>query len=208
MATITQSVPRRFYGRELVIASHNQGKVREVRELLQPFVEIAHAAKDLCLMEPEETGSTFAANSELKARTATKGSGLPALADDSGLEVLSLGGAPGIYSARWAGGAKDFGRAMRRVEKQLEGITDRRAAFVCALSLAWPDGHVETVEAAAEGNVVWPPRGQAGFGYDPIFVPNGYNTTFGEMEPKIKHRISHRTKAFNKLVLSCFPPYI
>ena len=208
MAIIDQIASRRFYGRELVIASHNSGKVREVRELLRPFVVKAHAAKDINLQEPDETGSTFAANAELKARAATNGSGLPALADDSGLEVFSLARAPGIYSARWAGGAKDFDSAMRRVEKQLEGITDRRAAFVCALSLAWPDGHVETVEAVAKGNVVWPPRGKAGFGYDPIFVPNGYNTTFGEMEPKIKHRISHRTKAFNKLVLSCFPSRI
>ena len=179
-----------------------------MRELLRSFVVKAHAAKDLNLQEPNETGSTFAANAELKARAATNASGLPALADDSGLEVFSLARAPGIYSARWAGGAKDFDSAMRRVEKQLEGITDRRAAFVCALSLAWPDGHVETVEAVAKGNVVWPPRGKKGFGYDPMFVPNGYNTTFGEMEPKIKHRISHRTKAFNKLVLSCFPSHI
>ena len=159
MASKNQIASRRFYGRELVIASHNSGKVREVRELLRPFLVKTHAAKDLNLQEPDETGSTFAANAELKARTATNGSGLPALADDSGLEVISLAGAPGIYSARWAGGSKDFDIAMRRVEKQLEGITDRRAAFVCALSLAWPDGHVETVEAVAKGSVVWPPRG-------------------------------------------------
>ena len=208
MASKNQITSRRFYGRELVIASHNSGKVREIRELLRPFVVKMHAAKDLNLQEPDETGSTFAANAELKARTATNGSGLPALADDSGLEVFSLAGAPGIYSARWAGGSKDFDGAMRRVEEQLEGITDRRATFVCALSLVWPDGHVETVEAVAKGNVVWPPRGNEGFGYDPIFVPDGYNITFGEMEPRIKHSISHRTKAFNKLVLSCFPSRI
>jgi len=208
VAIIDQIASRSFYGRELVIASHNSGKVDEVRELLRPFVLKAYAAKDLNLKEPDETGSTFSANAELKARAATNGSGLPALADDSGLEIFSLARAPGIYSARWAGDTRDFDSAMRRVEKQLEGITDRRAAFVCALSLAWPDGHVESVEAVAKGNVVWPPRGKKGFGYDPIFVPNGYNTTFGEMEPKIKHRISHRTKAFNKLVLSCFPSRI
>ena len=204
MAIIDQVTSRKFFGRELVIASHNSGKVKEVRALLRPFVVIAHAAKDLNLQEPDETGSTFAANAELKAKAATNVSGLPALADDSGLEVFSLARAPGIYSARWAGGAKNFDSAMRRVEKQLEGISDRRAAFVCALSLAWPDGHVETVEAVVKGNLVWPPLGKKGFGYDPIFVPNGYNITFGEMEPQIKHRISHRTKAFNKLVLSCF----
>ena len=197
-------VPRNFCGNELVIASHNQGKVTEMRALLKPFVAIARGANELHLIEPEETGTTFAANAELKSRAATNGSGLPALSDDSGLEVFSLGGAPGIYSARWAGDAKDFYKAMRRIEILLQGKEDRRARFVCALSLAWPDGHVETVEDVVNGNIVWPPRGTAGFGYDPVFVPDGHNITFGEMEPQKKHSISHRAKAFNKLVLSCF----
>ena len=192
----------------LVLGTNNQGKVREVRDLLQPLVETVYSAKDLQLIEPEETGTTFMANAELKARTATEGSGLPSLADDSGLEVYSLGGAPGIFSARWAGVTKDFYAAMRRIEKLLDGTQDRRASFVCALSLAWPDGHVENVEAVVRGNLVWPPRGKAGFGYDPIFVPYGYNTTFGEMDPDQKHKISHRAMAFNKLVLACFSSQI
>ena len=204
MEKIGQPIPRKFSSSKIVIASHNHGKISEVRELLSPYVCNVYSADDLLLLEPEETGSTFVENAELKARTATKGSGLPALADDSGLVVCSLGGAPGIYSARWSGVNKDFESAMKKVETQLKGKTDRRACFICALSLSWVDGHVETVEGIVEGEITWPPRGKNGFGYDPIFVPNGFKTSFGEMEPKKQHQISHRAKAFSKLLSRCF----
>ena len=199
-----QKIPRKFLSNKIVIASHNLGKVDEVRKLLLPYVSKVYSADDLSLLEPEETGATFVENAELKARIATKESGLPALADDSGLVVKSLGGAPGIFSARWSGPNKDFKRAMRKVEAKLNGISDRRACFVCALSLSWEDGHVETVEGTIEGEVIWPPRGKKGFGYDPIFVPDGYNISFGEMEPENKHKISHRAKAFEILTSRCF----
>ena len=195
---------RKFLSNTIVIASHNNGKVNEVRELLLPYVSNVYSADDLSLLEPEETGSSFAENAELKARLATKESGLPALADDSGLVVKSLGGMPGIFSARWSGPNKDFDKAMRKIEAGLQGISDRRASFICALSLSWADGYIKTVEGRIEGELVWPPRGQKGFGYDPIFVPNGYSSSFGEMEPKIKHNISHRAKAFNSLISCCF----
>lgn len=185
---------------KLVIASHNQGKVREIAELLAPFGIDVVSARELGLPEPEETGSTFEANAKLKALAAAKTSGLPALADDSGLAVAALGGAPGIYSARWAGPDKDFRVAMARVAEELEGEEDRRAAFICALTLAWPDGETRTFEGKIEGTIVWPARGDRGFGYDPIFLPNGYDLTFGEMEPKAKHAISHRARAFELLV--------
>jgi XTP/dITP diphosphohydrolase len=195
---------RRLEGGRLVIASHNKGKVREIAELLAPFgVEILSAA-DLGLSEPAETGATFRENAEIKARAAAKASGLPGLADDSGLVVPALGGAPGIRSARWAGPARDFRIAMERVERELAGKTDRRAHFVCALALAWPDGHCECFEGRVDGTLVWPPRGSRGFGYDPIFVPGGHAETFGEMDPEKKHAISHRADAFRNLVSACF----
>jgi XTP/dITP diphosphohydrolase len=195
---------RRFAAPRLVLASHNPGKVREIEALLAPFGVAVASAAALGLPEPEETGATFEANAELKARAAATGAGEPALADDSGLVVAALGGDPGIYSARWAGPAKDFAVAMRRVEDELAGKSDRSATFVAVLSLAWPDGHVETFRGEAYGMLVWPPRGTRGFGYDPIFVPRGHTITFGEMDPDAKHRISHRADAFRKLVAACF----
>ncbi|MBB5517588.1 RdgB/HAM1 family non-canonical purine NTP pyrophosphatase [Amphiplicatus metriothermophilus] len=190
---------------QLVIASHNAGKVREINELLAPFGIGATSAASLALPEPEETADSFAGNALLKARTAAEASGLPALADDSGLEVAALADAPGIYSARWAGPEKDFAKAMAKVEAALAeiGAEDRRARFVCALALAWPDGHAEVFEGEARGSVVFPPRGDRGFGYDPIFLPDGESETFGEMDPARKHALSHRAQAFAKLVAAC-----
>lgn len=199
-------MPRRFDGNRLVIASHNAGKVREIADLLSPFAVDVVSAGALRLPVPEETGTTFVANSELKARAAATASDLAALADDSGLAVSALGGDPGVYSARWAGPERDFGAAMARVQEALGDAQDRSARFVCALTLAWPDGHVESFEGTVEGTLVWPPRGERGFGYDPIFVPNGHVATFGEMEPEEKHRISHRADAFGKLIDACFTP--
>ena len=194
---------RRFTGDRLVIASHNPGKVVEIGELLAPFGIEAVSAGALGLPEPEETGETFEANAELKARAAAERSGLPSLADDSGLVVPALGGSPGIYSARWAGPAKDFGVAMARVERDL-GARDRSAVFVAVLVLAWPDDHVELFRGEVRGRLVWPPRGNRGFGYDPMFVPDGGSETFGELAPAVKHGISHRARAFAKLVEGCF----
>ncbi len=204
-------MPRRFSGDRLVIASHNQGKVREIGDLLRPFAVTCISAGSLGLPEPEETGSTFVANAELKALAAAKGAQLPALADDSGLVVSALGGAPGIYSARWAGAGKDFRAAMRRVETELAGaggsnVAEPRAHFACALTLAWPDGVFETFEGFVHGRLVFPPRGDRGFGYDPIFQADSLPITFGEMDPDEKHRISHRADAFRKLVAACFEP--
>ena len=194
----TQEAPNSI--QKLVIASHNQGKVREIADLLAPFgIEVVSAGA-LGLPEPEETGSTFAANAELKAVAAATASGLPALADDSGLAVAALNGEPGIYSARWAGPDRDFGYAMEKVADALADKEDRRAAFICALCLASPDGSSETFEGRVEGAIVWPRRGDKGFGYDPIFLPEGYDLTFGEMEPQAKHAISHRARAFALLV--------
>jgi XTP/dITP diphosphohydrolase len=195
---------RHLYGGRLVIASHNPGKVREIDALLGPLGVTVVAAAELGLPEPEETGATFSANAEIKARAAAAGSGLPALADDSGLAVAALDGAPGIFSARWAGPDKDFAVAMRRVEDALSGQADRRAQFVCALALCWPDGHCEIFEGTVDGDLIWPARGSWGFGYDPMFVPEGHDITFGEMDPEHKHRISHRAAAFRKLVEGCF----
>ncbi len=188
---------------KLVIASHNPGKAREIAALLVPYGMEVISAASLDLPEPDETGTTFVANAELKARIAADLSGLPALADDSGLCVEALDGEPGIFSARWAGEAKDFGLAMRLVEEHLERAgpeAGRDAHFACALALAWPDGHIESVEGRVDGVLVWPPRGDKGFGYDPMFVPNGHDRTFGEMDPDAKHRMSHRADAFAKLV--------
>jgi XTP/dITP diphosphohydrolase len=197
-------VSRTFAGGRLVVASHNPGKVREIEELLRPFAVECVSAAALGLPEPEETGATFEANAELKARAAALASGLPALADDSGLAVDALGGEPGIYSARWAGPARDFGLAMRKVEERLAGAADRRARFVAVLCVAWPDGHVARFRGEVRGTLVWPPRGSKGFGYDPMFQPEGRSQTFGEMEPDEKHAISHRADAFRKLVNACF----
>jgi XTP/dITP diphosphohydrolase len=194
---------RRFTGDTLVIASHNKGKVREIAALLGAYVAHFPSAGALNLPEPEETEDSFIGNAILKAKAATAGSGLPALADDSGLAVAALGGAPGIYSARWAGPDKDFAMAMERVRIEL-GDGDPAASFICALALAWPDGHVETVEGRIHGTLVFPPRGDRGFGYDPIFIPDGRAITFGEMDQDEKHRISHRAQAFRQLVARCF----
>ncbi len=201
---------------QLVIATHNAGKLRELRDLLRPYGIRAVSAGELGLPEPEETGMTFVANALLKAEAAASGAGLPALADDSGLCVHALDGDPGIYSARWAGPDKDFPAAMRRVESLLrqKGATEpaaRRAHFVAALAIAWPDGRRETVEGKVFGTVV-PPRGTIGFGYDPIFLPDGHSRTFGEMSAEEKHGIpidggealSHRARAFQILAARCF----
>jgi XTP/dITP diphosphohydrolase len=197
---------RRFDGDRLVLASHNAGKLREIAELVTPYGITAVSAATLGLPEPEETGTTFIANAELKARAAAEASGLPALADDSGLAVEALGGAPGIYSARWAGPRRDFTIGMARVQRELEakGTANHRAAFVAVLSLCWPDGHCESFEGRVQGTLTWPPRGDRGFGYDPIFIPDGYRETFGEMDPAAKHAISHRAVAFRQLEAACF----
>jgi XTP/dITP diphosphohydrolase len=195
---------RRFEGGTLVIASHNPGKVREIGELLAPHGADVTSAASLGLPEPEETGTSFVENAVLKACAAAERSHLPALADDSGLAVAALDGAPGIHSARWAGAARDFNAAMNRVNDALDGSRDRSAKFVCALTLCWPDGHCETFEGEVTGTLVWPPRGSKGFGYDPMFVADGRSETFGEMEPQAKHAISHRADAFRKLVRACF----
>jgi len=208
---------RRISGK-LVIATHNRGKLAEMRELLAPYGIEAVSAGELGLAEPEETGDSFAANARIKAVAAAHAAELPAFADDSGLAVDALGGAPGIYSARWAGETKDFLAAMTRVERLLQerGATtpDRRKAhFVSALCVAWPDDHVEEVEARVDGTLVWPPCGTAGFGYDPAFLPDGYDRTFGEMTSVEKHGLpplglglSHRARAFVKLAEICLDP--
>jgi XTP/dITP diphosphohydrolase len=192
---------------KLVIATHNPGKLREIQELLAPLGIDCVGAAELGLPEPEEIGNTFIDNADLKAREAADLSGLPALADDSGLAVDALHGLPGIFSARWAedeAGNRDFGRAMERVWREVEAAGEdasHDAHFVCALSLAWPDdGQVQSFEGRVEGKLTWPPRGDKGFGYDPMFVPVGYDRTFGEIDPEEKHRISHRADAFRKLV--------
>ena len=194
---------RNFEGTQLVVASHNPGKIREIDDLLRPFDVAPVSAGELGLPEPVEDGLTFEANAVLKAAAALR-SGLPALSDDSGLTVTALDGAPGIYSARWAGPDKDFGHAMQRVRDEVAGNADRGAKFVCALALAWPDGHVEVFEGAVAGDLVWPPRGGRGFGYDPMFLPHGFTETFGEMDQTRKHEISHRADAFRQLVAACF----
>ena len=193
-------------GPKLVIATHNEGKLREIRDLLAPHGIECVGAAELDLPEPEETGVTFVDNAELKAREAADLSGLPALADDSGLSVDALHGRPGIHSARWAedeAGNRDFGRAMKRVWDEVEAAgpdAGHDAHFVCALSIAWPDGSIESFEGRVHGTLVWPPRGQIGFGYDAMFVANGNDRTFGEIEPAEKHAVSHRAVAFAKLM--------
>lgn len=185
----------------LLAATHNAGKVRELTALFAPYGFEVVSALELGLPEPEETETTFAGNAILKARAAAQASGLPALSDDSGLAVTALGGAPGIFSARWAGEPRDFRRAMERVESELRasGSSDRTAKFVCALAVAWPDGRQAVFEGEVHGTLVWPPRGERGFGYDPVFVAAGETLTFGEMDPDRKHAMSHRANAVAKL---------
>ena len=192
-------MPQPFAGHRLVIASHNPGKVEEIAALLAPFAVETIAAGALGIPEPEETGDSFEANAALKARAASEASGQPALADDSGLVVPALGGAPGIYSARWAGPVKDFHIAMERVHREL-GDKDRSARFVAVLAIALPGGREELFRGEVEGSLTWPPRGDRGFGYDPIFIPQGATLTFGEIDPVEKHRVSHLARAFAKLV--------
>ncbi len=201
-------MPRLFKESKLVIASHNAGKVKEITALLEPFGFDVVSAGVLGLDEPEETGSTFSDNAELKARAAAQSSGLVAIADDSGLAVTALGGEPGIFSARWAGPSENFPFAMQTVEDKLIGQNDRSATFICVLALFWPDNgngdHLELFEGRVDGTLVWPTRGSLGFGYDPMFMANGYDLTFAEMKPEIKHRINHRADAFQKLINGCF----
>ena len=196
---------RKLQPGKLVVASHNEGKVKELRALLEPYGMVLQSAKELDLPEPEETGTTFFFNAELKSRSAADLSGFPALADDSGICVEALNGDPGVYTANWAETetGRDWGVAMGKVEDALSLVgpdASRSAYFACVLSVAWPDGHIENFEGRVDGTLVWPPRGTKGFGYDPMFVPNGYDQTFGEMDPAVKHRISHRAAAFEKLV--------
>lgn len=203
---------------KLVIATHNPGKLAEMRELLAPYGIAAVSAGELGLSEPDETGSDFRSNAAIKAIAAAQATQLPSFADDSGVVVDALDGAPGIYSARWAGPSKDFAAAMAQIERLLQerGATTpdkRKAHFVSALCVAWPDDHLEEVEARVDGTLVWPPRGNAGFGYDPMFLPDGHNRTFGEMESIEKHGLpplglglSHRARAFVKLAEICLEP--
>jgi XTP/dITP diphosphohydrolase len=208
-------------GDRLVIASHNKGKLVEINDLVRPFGVEAVSAGALGISEPEETEPTFAGNAQLKALYSARASGLPALSDDSGLEVAALDGAPGIYSARWAGPSKDFAFAMRRVAGELHArrvwlapeqpATGPRANFICALCLAWPDGEAQVFEGRIDGRLVWPPRGTRGFGYDPMFLPDpvaigalgNSQETFGEMDQQAKHAISHRARAFAQFVAAC-----
>ena len=203
----------------VVIATHNPGKLREMRELLAPYGIATQSAGELELPEPEETGSTFAENARIKAVTAARASGKPAFADDSGLVVDALDGEPGIHSARWAGPDKDFRAAMNRIqtlliERGAKTPEQRRASFIAALCLAWPDGHVKDFEGRVDGVAVWPPRGDKGFGYDPLFRPDGFGTTFGQMSVDEKHGLppqgrglSHRARAFMKLAEACLSRY-
>jgi XTP/dITP diphosphohydrolase len=196
---------RRLVEKRLVVASHNPGKVAEIGDLIAPFGLEAVAASTLGLAEPEETETTFIGNALIKAHAAAQAAGIPALSDDSGLCVDALNGEPGVYSARWAGPRKDFRDAMQLVHDRLResGAKDRTAHFVCALAIAWPDGHAETFEGRITGSLIWPPRGTLGFGYDPMFVPEDHAITFGEMRPSQKHAMSHRARAFAKFVEAC-----
>lgn len=200
---------RIFSDKKLVVASHNEGKVREISGLLAPFGVEVFSSAALELLEPVEDGQTFIENAEIKSKSATGECGLVSLADDSGLVVPSLGGIPGIHSARYAynpwSEERDFKYAMDKLNLEL-GDKDRSAYFACALSLAWPDGHVETFEGQVHGTLTWPTRGNNGFGYDPMFIADGFEQTFGEMEASAKHAISHRAEAFKKLIYACFKP--
>ena len=198
---------------KIIVASHNKGKIREIRELLEPFGLDVLSANDMDLPEPEETETTFAGNAQLKAVAATQATGLPSLSDDSGLDVTALDGRPGIYAARWAekpkveGGGRDFNMAMWHVNDQLSDTKDRSARFVCALCLAFPGGETHVFEGTVEGNITWPPRGDKGFGYDPIFIAIGDTQTFAEIDPKRKHAKSHRADAFAKFLSQQFPDH-
>jgi XTP/dITP diphosphohydrolase len=199
---------RLLAGPKLVLATHNAGKLREVAELLAPWGFEVVGAGALGLAEPAETEESFIGNARIKALAAARASGLPALADDSGFSVTALDGAPGVRTADWAetpDGSRDYGMAMAKVERLARHASDRRAWFSCALVLAWPDGHTEGFLGEAHGNWVWPPRGEHGFGYDPMFVPEGHGETFGEMSPAAKHAISHRAAAFALLSAACLP---
>ena len=194
-------------GDKIVIATHNKGKAKELEELFATVGVETVSAGELGLAEPEETGESFAENATIKAEAAAKASGLPAVSDDSGLEVTALGGAPGIHSARWAGPDRDFNVAMERVNRELKatGSDDRSARFVCVLAYARPNAATIATRGAVAGTLTWPPRGTRGFGYDPIFVPDGYSETFGEMDPDRKNFISHRMRAFERLILRTWP---
>lgn len=198
-----------FTDEKILVASHNPGKVREIQDLLRPFDVEAISAAKLGLEAPEETGRTFAENALIKAYAAAKQCGFAALSDDSGLCVEALDGAPGIHSARWAGPERDFNPAMAKVHAELEktGTDNRRAYFICALCLVWPEGKAETFEGRVYGALTWPPRGDNGFGYDSMFVPDGHDITFGEMEPDKKHALSHRARAFAQLIDACFKEF-
>ena len=199
--------PHRLLTGKVVIATHNSGKLVEMRELLAPFGIEAVSAGELGLPEPDETGTMFSENAAIKAEAAARASGLPAFADDSGLCVTALDGAPGLFSARWAGPSKDFAVAMEKVHDAILATgpdAGRDAHFVCALSLCWPDGHIETFEGRADGTLVWPPRGEHGFGYDAMFLPLGATETYGEIDPDAKHAISHRAAAFTLLTAAVF----
>ena len=207
--------PKLKAGTKIVVASHNQGKVREIRDLLRPYGLETVSAAELNLPEPEETETTFSGNAKLKALAAAKAAGLPALSDDSGLAVDALGGDPGIYAARWAelprieketyGQRRDFDMAMWHVNDRLGETGNRRARFICALCLAWPSGETTVYEGTVEGEMIWPPRGQKGFGYDPMFQQLGETKTFAEIDPAAKHAVSHRADAFTKFLADQFP---
>ena len=207
--------PKLKAGTKIVVASHNQGKVREIRDLLRPYGLETVSAAELNLPEPEETETTFSGNAKLKALAAAKAAGLPALSDDSGLAVDALGGDPGIYAARWAelprieketyGQRRDFDMAMWHVNDRLGETANRRARFICALCLAWPSGETTVYEGTVEGEIIWPPRGQKGFGYDPMFQQLGETKTFAEIDPAAKHAVSHRADAFTKFLADQFP---
>ncbi len=186
---------------KLIAATHNKGKVSELKDLFEPLGFEVTSAADLDLDEPEETELTFEGNALIKARFAAQATGAPALSDDSGLEVTALGGMPGVHTALWAGEPRDFYVAMEKVERELQAIeaTDRSAKFVSCLAVAWPDGHEMTFRGESHGTLTWPPRGEMGFGYDPVFVPVGFDVTYAELEPAQKHAMSHRAAAFEKL---------
>lgn len=191
-------------GAKLVLASHNPGKLREIEDLLRPHGVAVVSAGALGLPEPVEDAPDFAGNARIKALAAAQASGLPALSDDSGFCVAALEGAPGVLSARWAGPAKDFAAAMAMVHARMGDAEDRRAWFIAALCLAWPDGQTATFLGRVDGTVIWPPRGSRGFGYDPMFLPSGGTETFGEMDPDAKHAVSHRARAFAQVLAACF----